>query len=43
MAEKTAQPCRFEPVMRPSVLVSPAPIAKISTISRKFVPGVGFS
>ena len=43
MAAKTAQPWRFDPVMRPSVLVSPAPTAKIRTIWRKFVPGVGFS
>ncbi len=43
IAAKTAHPCRTDPVIRPSVLVSPAPIAKIRTISRKFVPGVGFS
>ena len=29
--------------MRPSVYVRPAPIAKIRTISRKLVQGVGFS
>ena len=43
MAAKTAQPCRTEPVIRPSVFVRPAPIAKIRTICRKLVPGVGFS
>ncbi len=43
IAPKTAHPCLTEPVMRPSVFVRPAPIAKIRTISRKFVPGVGFS
>ena len=32
MAAKTAQPWRTEPVIRPSVFVSPAPIAKIRTI-----------
>ena len=43
IAAKTAQPCRTDPVIRPSVFVRPAPIAKIRTIWRKFVPGVGFS
>ena len=43
MAAKTAQPCRMEPVIRPSVFVRPAPIAKMRTIWRKLVPGVGFS
>src|SRR5207253_11509202 len=43
MAAQTAQPWRCEPVIRPSVYVSPDGIAKISTISKKFESGVGFS
>src|SRR5439155_16644485 len=43
MAAQTAQPCRCEPVIRPSVYVSPEGIAKINTISKKFENGVGFS
>jgi hypothetical protein len=43
IAAKTAQPCRTEPVICPRVLVRPAPIEKMRTISRKLVPGVGFS
>ena len=37
------QPCRCDPTMRPKVLVSAAPITKISTISSKLVSAVGFS
>ena len=43
IAPKTAQPCFTDPVIRPRVFVSPAPTAKMRIISRKFVPGVGFS
>src|ERR1700730_12580680 len=43
IAAHTAQPCRCDPVIRPSVYVRPEGIAKISTICRKFVNGVGFS
>jgi hypothetical protein len=31
------------PIMRPKVFVKPAPIAKISSISNRFVAPVGFS
>src|ERR1019366_9146585 len=43
IAAHTAQPCFWEPVMRPSVYVSPAETAKIENISIKFESGVGFS
>ncbi len=40
---KTAQPCFCDPVIRPSVYVRPAGMAKIETISKKLLNGVGFS
>ena len=43
MARKTAQPWRVLPVIDPSVYVRPAGIAKMRSISRRFVAGVGFS
>ncbi len=33
----------WEPVIRPSVTVSPAGMIKIASICRKFASGVGFS
>ena len=43
IAPKIAQPCRWSFAMRPKVKVSPAGIAKIRNIERKFVSGFGFS
>src|SRR5262245_60847375 len=43
MAPHTAQPCFGDPVIRPSVYVSPEEIAKMPNIARKFDSGVGFS
>ena len=43
MAAKTAQPWRCDPVIRPSVEVSPAGIRKMESIWRKLLKGVGFS
>jgi hypothetical protein len=43
MVAKTAQPCPGEPVILPSVTVSAAGMRNISSISMKFVSGVGFS
>ena len=43
IAAQTAQPWRRDPVMSPSVKVSPAEIAKMQNISKKFESGVGFS
>src|SRR5260370_760090 len=43
MAAHTAQPCRWDPVIRPSVYVRPEGIAKINTSWKKFEKGVGFS
>src|SRR5580765_5580397 len=41
IAPQTAQPCLGEPVICPSVQVSPAEIAKMQNISKKLVSGVG--
>src|SRR6185295_17009342 len=43
IAPHTAQPCLGEPVICPSVHVSPAEIAKMQNSSKKLVSGVGFS
>ena len=43
MQANTAHPWPREPVIRPSVTVSPAPIQKIRNISMKLLSGVGFS
>src|ERR1700722_11376174 len=43
IAAQTAQPCRGEPVIFPSVKVKAEGIAKMKNISRKFVNGVGLS
>ena len=43
IAAQIAQPCLRDPVMSPSVQVSPAGSTKIRNICRKFVSGVGFS
>ena len=43
IAANSAQPCRMSPTRRPNVNARPAGIAKIATICRKFVSGVGFS
>ena len=43
IAPKIAQPCFWSLAIRPKVKVSPAGIAKIRNIERKFVSGFGFS
>ena len=43
IADHTAQPCRWLPVMRPSSQVIADGIAKIVSIDQKLVHGVGFS
>ena len=43
IADQTAQPCAGDPVIRPKVYVSPAPMAKMQNISNRFVSGEGFS
>src|SRR5678816_751838 len=43
IAAQTAQPCARDPVIDPSVYVSPEEIAKMANIARKFENGVGFS
>ena len=43
MTASTAQPWRWSPTMRPNMLVSAAPIEKISTIWMKLVSALGFS
>ncbi len=43
IAWKTAQPWRVFPVIDPSMYVSPVGIAKMRSISRRFVAGLGFS
>src|SRR5262249_57865428 len=41
IAAQTAQPCARDPVMSPSVYVSPAEMAKIANISMKLDSGLG--
>src|SRR5206468_467526 len=43
IAAQTAHPCLCEPVIRPSVYVNPAEIAKIEINAIRLVSGVGFS
>jgi hypothetical protein len=43
IAAQTAQPCRRDPVIDPSVYVRPDEIAKMPNIARKLLSGVGFS
>jgi hypothetical protein len=43
IAAKSAHPCLGALVIRPNVHVKAAGIARISSISHKFVSGVGFS
>ena len=43
MIAKIAQPWRWLPTMRPNMLVSAAPIEKISTIWIRLVSALGFS
>src|SRR5262249_6329596 len=43
IAAQTAHPCARDPVIEPSVYVSPAEIAKIANIASTLLKGVGFS
>ena len=43
MTMSRIHPCRSDPTMRPKQFVNAAPSANMSTISARFVSGVGFS